>query len=78
MKQTKSSRLMSLLARRWLTPLDALRLCGVLSLAQRVSEWRADGISIVDKWVTTPSGARVKAYRLPKPADGPFAWKAYK
>lgn len=57
-------RLLKLLAHRWITPLDALRLANCLSLAQRVSEWRREGKKIQDKWITTPTGKRCKAYRF--------------
>ena len=56
--------LLALLSRKWVSPLEALRECGCLSLAQRVSEWKRDGVSIIDKWIDTPSGKRVKAYRI--------------
>ena len=56
--------LLALLSRKWVSPLVALRECGCLSLAQRVSEWKRDGVAIIDKWIDTPSGKRVKAYRI--------------
>ena len=59
--------LLSLLARKWVTPLVALNECNCLSLAQRVSEWRRADLPIVGKWVDTPTGKRVMAYRLIKP-----------
>lgn len=61
---TKTARLMKLLQRQYATPLDALNHCGVLSLAQRVSEFRAAGVMVADKWVICPSGSRVKAYHV--------------
>lgn len=61
---TKSARLFKALSRRYLTPLEAAHQCGILSLSQRVSEWRAAGHQIADKWVTTPGGSRVKAYKI--------------
>ena len=67
MNATKKAHLFRTLCRRWLTPLEAAAECGILSLAQRVSEWRAAGHCIVDKWVKTASGSRVKAYRVSKP-----------
>ena len=68
MNETKKARLLNLLKTQWTTPLEALEACGILSLAQRVSEWRAAGIVILDKWVETGTGARVKAYRVVKGA----------
>lgn len=64
MNETKKDNLFSLLRRQYVTPIDALNQCGIFSLAQRVSEWRRDGHLIGDKWIVTPSGARLKAYRL--------------
>jgi hypothetical protein len=64
--ETKKARLFKLLGKRWMTHIDALDLCGIATISQRVSEWRADGYTIVDKWVQS-SGARFKAYRLVKP-----------
>ena len=58
--------LRSLLWGRWITPLDALREIGCLSLSQRVGELRREGLSILDVWVKTRK--RVKAYRLSKAA----------
>jgi hypothetical protein len=49
-----------------MTHIDALSLCGIATISQRVSEWRAAGHTIADKWVVSP-GARYKAYRLVKP-----------
>ena len=61
---TMEDRLMKLLRRKWVSPLDALREVQCLSLAQRVSEWRAAGIAIKDRWVDLDGGKRVKAYRI--------------
>lgn len=61
---TKTARLLKLLRKQYVTPLECLELCGLLTLSQRVSEFRAAGLTVVDKWVDLPSGARVKAYRL--------------
>lgn len=62
-KPTMEERLLKLLKRKWVTPLDALSAVGRLSLAQRVSEWRRAGIAIADKWVTLDNGKRIKSYR---------------
>lgn len=62
--ETMESRLLKLLRRKWVSPLDALREVQCLSLAQRVSQWRAAGIAISDKWVELGGGKRVKAYRI--------------
>lgn len=63
---TKTERLLKLLKQQWTTPLEALETCGLLTLSQRVSEFRASGIRVQDKWVALPSGARVKAYKIPR------------
>jgi len=54
----------SALKRRWLTPLDALKQCGCLSLSQRCGELRRAGVPVEDRWVRVQSGKRVKAYRI--------------
>lgn len=67
MNETKKARLLKLLKTQWTTPLEALEACGILSLAQRVSEWRAAG-----RHPRQVGGdrhrARVKAYRVVKGA----------
>lgn len=65
MSETKKAALLALLRRRWVTPLVALQSVGVLSLSQRISEWRRyDGLEFDQRTVVTDSGARVAAYRL--------------
>lgn len=66
MTTTKKTRLLALLRKGWVTPASAYRDAGILSLAQRVSEWRARGYVIRDEWRSVPSGSRFKAYRLVK------------
>ena len=56
-----------MLARGWLTQLDCALRGGVLSLSQRVGDMRREGLTVIDKWVVTAGGARVKAYRWIKP-----------
>ena len=78
---TMKADLMARLLKGWTTPVDALRDCNCFSLAQRVSEWRADRNwmaatpherdtkrppLIIDKWVDLPSGKKIKAYRAIK------------
>jgi hypothetical protein len=75
---TMKQDLMKRLLKGWCTPLEALIDCECMSLAQRVSEWRAERTwyfswdkrlppLIIDKWVDLPNGKRVKAYRaIPK------------
>lgn len=66
--KTKQDRLLTLLKREWVGPLDALERCGILSLAQRVSNWRREGIVINDRWQTSPTGSRYKEYFIPRKA----------
>lgn len=63
MKDTKKAALLDLLRRQWVTPLDCLRHCHLMTLSQRVSEFRAQGIDVADKWIER-DGARFKAYRI--------------
>jgi len=63
MTDTKTAALIRLLRRQWVTPIDALNHCKLMSLAQRVSELRARGYVIADRWIDMP-GSRFKAYRL--------------
>lgn len=64
MQKTKKAALLAVLKRRWLTPLEAVAACGLFSLSQRCGELRRDGHCVIDKWVTLPSGSRVKAFRI--------------
>ena len=68
MNTTKQAKLLKLLKQQWTTPLEALESCGILLLSQRVSEWRASGVVILDKWVKTGTGARIKVYRVARGA----------
>jgi hypothetical protein len=61
-KTTKCEKLFHMLGKRWMTAADSMELCGVLSLSQRVSEWRAEGVQIMDKWLEV-DGSRFKMYR---------------
>jgi Helix-turn-helix domain len=56
--------LIKLLQRKWVTPLVALNEAQCLSLSQRCGDFRRSGLNVVDRWVKTPSGKRVKAYRI--------------
>ena len=62
MKQTQ--RTIELLERGWITALASAQMGGCLSLSQRVGELKRSGVTVIDKWVTTNEGARVKAYRI--------------
>lgn len=63
---TKKQRVFNLMRRRWVSVKDSNRLCGLNSLAQRVSEWTAAGIKFERKWVTE-AGSRFRAYRVAQP-----------
>lgn len=63
---TKTDHLIRALRRRWLTPLDAALSVGIFSLSQRCGELRRRGVVVIDKWVTTRGGSRIKAYRIPR------------
>ena len=56
--------LLDLLKREWVTPIDALERVRCFSLSQRCGEFRRDGVKVLDKWVQTPTGKRIKAYRV--------------
>lgn len=61
---TKIDLAMKRMKRGWLTTLQSIHEIGLSSLSQRVSVKRREGVNIIDKWVKTESGSRVKAYRL--------------
>ena len=52
-----------------LTPLDALTQYNCMRLASRISALRQQGVPIHDKWVSTPSGKRVKEYWVEIPTE---------
>jgi hypothetical protein len=71
----KIERTIQLLKRGWLTALESAQQGGCLALSQRVGELREEmcwqsnckfsyRFVIVDKWVKTAGGARVKAYKI--------------
>lgn len=64
MKQTMRDKLVRLMKRRYITPLDALQHAGCLSLSQRCGELRRAGVEVLDKWIELPGGKRVKGYKL--------------
>jgi hypothetical protein len=66
---THIERTIELLRAGWTTALESAQRGGCLSLSQRVGELKRGGYTVLDAWIDTPSGARVKAYkisRLPK------------
>ena len=62
---TQAAQLSQIMRRRWITPLDALKLAGCLSLSQRCGELRRSGVNVVSRWVHVGE-KRVKAYRIIK------------
>jgi hypothetical protein len=71
----KIERTIELLKRGWLTALESAQQGGCLSLSQRCGQLREEmcwqsnhkfsyRFVIVDKWVKTAGGARVKAYKI--------------
>lgn len=63
---TMKETLFRLLRRQWITPLEALEQAQCMSLSQRCSEFARDGHRVMKRWVTLPSGKRVKMYRIGK------------
>lgn len=61
---TMHEKLLELLKTRYITPLDALKEAGCLSLSQRCGEFRRAGINVLDKWVHLDNGKKVKAYTV--------------
>lgn len=64
---SQKARTLTLLRKGWLTAMQSAQDGGCLALAQRVSEFRRQGIEVADKWVKTEGGGRVKAYRVISP-----------
>ena len=58
---------LALLRKGWTTALQSAQAGGCLSLSQRCGEFRRDGMTVLDKWVETDGGARIKAYRVISP-----------
>lgn len=63
-KHTQRQAIINLLKKRWATGLDALMAVGTMKLATRVGEIKKDGLKVIDKWVVTETGKRVKSYRI--------------
>lgn len=57
-------KLLALLKRGWVTPIDALREVGCFSLSQRCGTFRGEGVKVLDKWVKLESGKKIKAYTV--------------
>lgn len=61
---TMESRLLKLLHRKWVSPLDALREVGCLSLSQRAGSFARRGHKVAKRWVELPNGKRIMSYRI--------------
>lgn len=61
---TMEQRLLKLLRRKWITPLDALNEVQCMSLSQRAGSFARQGYAVAKRWVDLPSGKRVRAYRI--------------
>lgn len=55
--------LIRLLQRQWVSPIDALKHVGCMSLSQRCGELRRAGVNVASRWVQS-NGKRFKAYRI--------------
>ena len=49
-----------------ITGIEALNLYGCFRLPSRINDLRKQGVAIISKFITTPSGKRVKEYSLIK------------
>ena len=63
-KVTMQDKLLHLLKKRYVTPLDALQHAGCLSLSQRCGEFARNGLAIRKKRVHLDNGKWVMSYRL--------------
>ena len=62
---TQKQQLISLLARKWVTPITAFEEASCMRLAARISDIRADGYKVESKWIKAKGGGnQFKAYRL--------------
>lgn len=64
---TQIDKTIRLMRRGWTTALQSAQQGGCLSLSQRVGELRKAGVFVIDKWIRTGGGARVKSYRIVSP-----------
>lgn len=61
---TMEARLLALLHREWVSPLEALGRVGCLSLSQRCGTFARQGYPVQKRWVDLPNGKRVMSYRI--------------
>ena len=70
-QHTKVSRLVKLMRRQYVTPLQAALTCGLFSLSQRCGELeRRHGYTLARKWVETKTGSRVMSYKILRGPQG--------
>lgn len=62
--KTKRERLLSLMKRQYVTPLEALEQTGNFALSQRAGEFAREGWKVAKRWVSLPTGSRVMSYRI--------------
>lgn len=64
MSDTKKAALLELLAGQWVTVQIAQQKCGLNSLAQRISNWRAQGYEFHQRTIQIDKHTRIAAYKL--------------
>lgn len=74
--RTAKERLLAVLAQRSLTALEALQECKLMTLAQRVSEFRRAGVLLHQDVLETDGGKHVARYWLAEPLEAALAkWR---
>jgi hypothetical protein len=63
---TKKAKLLKLMQRQWVSPIKALQDVGILSLSQRVGEFKRAGVNVQTRWARSAAGARFCEYRVVK------------
>lgn len=67
---TRRDKLLGHLRRRWISPLQALELVGILSLSQRAGELAREGHNVIKRPGKSPhTGARWTEYRVVRPGS---------
>ena len=60
---TQTTQLIHYMRKTFVTPLDALRLCGCLNFGARVHEIKRM-YNLKEMWIETEKGKRVKAFKI--------------
>jgi len=63
-KPSQCERLVAAMRRGWVTPREAFHICGTLRFSGRVLEIKRAGHRLVERWVETQKGERVKAFKI--------------